>query len=338
MSKEVKKKGGEIIMNHFATVYFDGEPHDLRTELASGVKVYSDVMPLMGINIKDLSGSEKNAIESLIATVDGSDYISTILSGLLRGLAYSADEGLLPITAEPPFDKLIDPFLKVFETSNKNNIGSDLNTMKDVIFILSDEGVFVAIDSGNSTALSNVFTKEDENGKTVIRKVIDILTVNNHTKPLVATLTEISVAMLSESMGLDGETAQLYDNVKAGVKETLTIKSTDYATDEEYVEALSTSLNETLVANDINVEPEIVDSMAAYIKDNYKDLDEISDDEINDVILSYYDSYLEYQKNNPGGSGGGDVGGDAGGDVDGDNLGGYITDGDGNIDDNGIVG
>ena len=316
--------GGDVLMTHFATVYIDGEPCDLRGELASCAKIYAEAMPLMGVNIKELSEDDKSAIDSLIGAIGDSEYMSTLLSGILRGLAYSADNGYLPITAEPPFDKLIDPFLGVFESSNKENLKSDLDTIKQVLFIMSDEGVLVAIESG-SDSLSDVFTKKDASGDTVIRRIIDVITANEHTKPLVATLTEISVAMLCESMGLDGETAELYDNVKDGVYTALSIKSTDYDTEEEYVTAISDSLEQTLAANDITLEKDIIDSMATYVSENHKDLDSISDDEINDVLLSYYDAYLEYLNSNPEAGGSTPDGGD-------DSL-----DGDGNIDDGGLT-
>ena len=293
--------GGEAIMTHFATVPIDGEPMDLRHELVSGIKIYLEAAKLSGVDMKDLSASDKSAIDALIDAIGDSDYVMSLVAGVLRGVAYSVDNEHLQIEAEPPFNKMIDPTLKVFESCNKDNLVGDLNTVKDVIFILSDEGVFTAIDSGNSTAVSNAFTREDENGKTVVRKITDILNQNEHTKILVSTITEISVAILCETMDLEGDTAELYDNVRGGIKNTLdTVKSDDYETEEEYVEALSSSLNQTLLENDINLEPEIVDSMAEYIKDNHKDLDDASPEEVDDIILSYYDSYLEHKQNNPG--------------------------------------
>lgn len=293
--------GGETVMSHFATVYIDGEPQDLRSEFVSGIKIYTEITHLSGVNFKDLSDTDKASVNSLLDAINESDFVLTLISGLLRGLAYSADNGYLPLEVEEPFDKMLDPFLGVFESSEKDNLRADLDTIKEVMFILSDEGVFVAIDSGNATALSNAFTREDEEGTTVIRKISDILSLNPRTKPLVSTITEISVAILCETMDLDGETVQLYESVKDGVYNVINMKSADYETEEEYVEAVSTTLNETLVQHDINLEPEIVDSMAEYISENYKDSDNISDEDIDDVILSYYDSYLKQQKNNAGG-------------------------------------
>ena len=49
--------------------------------------------------------------------------------------------------------------------------------------------------------------------------------------------------------------------------------------------------------NGIELDPEIVGGIADYIDENVEVKDEYTDEEINDVILSYYDVYLEYQKN-----------------------------------------
>ena len=40
---------------------------------------------------------------------------------------------------------------------------------------------------------------------------------------------------------------------------------------------------------------ELADKLAEYVSDNFSDIEEISDDEINDLILSYYDAYLASQ-------------------------------------------
>mgnify|MGYP003316105506 CR=1 FL=1 len=66
--------------------------------------------------------------------------------------------------------------------------------------------------------------------------------------------------------------------------------------------------------------------MAEYIESKYDELDleNITDDEIDDIILSYYDAYLEYLKQNPDANPGG-----------GNNN--PPIDGDDNIDDDGVV-
>ena len=297
----INSVGGDAILTSLATVDIDGEAADLRGELSVGVKLYAEGMKLEGVDFKALTADDKSAIEGLIGVVNGSDYLTALTSGLFRGIAFSADEGYINVGAEPPFDKLIDTLFDVFKTSSKDNLAADLDTIKEVLYILSDDGVLLALESEEEGAIEDALASEDVDGNTAIRRLIAIINENEHTRPLVATLTEISVAILCEDLGVDGDTAELYENVKAGVEDVLSIKSDDYANDDEYVEAISASLNETLTANNIELKPEIIDTMADYIKDNHKDLENITDEEINDVLLSYYDAYLEYIQSNPEG-------------------------------------
>ena len=100
---------------------------------------------------------------------------------------------------------------------------------------------------------------------------------------------------MSQQAGISENAQATYDNIKASInKDILSIKKEDYATDEEYVTEVSCALDNTLKENNITLEKEIVDSMAQYVTDNYSDIDEITDEQVNDIILSYYDAYLDY--------------------------------------------
>ena len=50
--------------------------------------------------------------------------------------------------------------------------------------------------------------------------------------------------------------------------------------------------------NGITVSDDIADEMAQYVADNYEDLhlenaEDIDDDKVSDVLISYYDAYLK---------------------------------------------
>ena len=117
-------------------------------------------------------------------------------------------------------------------------------------------------------------------------------------------VTELSVALISSSIGLDEDATEVYNNVKEGMKDVLAIKPTDYPDTEEgkeqYKEDLSKELDTTLKENGIELEPEIIDGIADYIDENVEIKDEYTDEEINDVILSYYDAYVKYLEENGG--------------------------------------
>ena len=146
--------------------------------------------------------------------------------------------------------------------------------------------------SGDTALLTDIFTKKDENGDTLITRLTAKLNSNERTAPLVSTFTEISIQVMADSFGgvIDAET---YDNVKDGIKDIISIDKESYDTHEEYVGAISDSLNDTLTQNGIEVEKDIIDEMAGYVADNYSEVEDLTDAEINDIILSYYNAYLQ---------------------------------------------
>ena len=83
----------------------------------------------------------------------------------------------------------------------------------------------------------------------------------------------------------------IYENVKTGVNDVLALNESDYATRDEYIAAVSTELDETLKANDIKLDEATLETMSNYIADNYSDVDEITDEDINRALLSYYSSF-----------------------------------------------
>jgi phenylalanyl-tRNA synthetase alpha subunit len=94
--------------------------------------------------------------------------------------------------------------------------------------------------------------------------------------------------------GITGEEAeQLYEGVKSGLTDVVNIKKDDYETEEEYKDAVSESLNETLIENDIQLPTETVEELADHVIENFGDMDvsELTDEQVTSIILQYYDIY-----------------------------------------------
>ena len=65
---------------------------------------------------------------------------------------------------------------------------------------------------------------------------------------------------------------------------------------------LSNTLDSTLKDNGIEIEKEVVDTMAEYMDKEYIQTEKIKNDSLNDeqftdILLNYYDAYLEYLEN-----------------------------------------
>ncbi|MBQ7387664.1 MAG: hypothetical protein IJW03_05820 [Clostridia bacterium] len=292
--------GGDAVLDSFATVENDGEKINLRDEVVSAVSIVTEVSTMKDVDWKALSKEHQGVLNSAVETLDESEYLSIVVSSTLRSMAHAVENGVVPFEVTAPFDVLVNSVVSLFATSNEDNVASDIGSILSVYYILCDERVLDVLGSGDNDAILDCLV-EERDGTTVIGKVIAALKENEHTKPLVSTLTELSVTVMSSHLGLGEDSAQVYTNVKEGLKDVLAIKPSDYEDSEEgkakYKEDLTHSLDTTLKENGIELEPEIVGGIADYIDENVEVKDEYTDEELNDVILSYYDVYLDYQKN-----------------------------------------
>ncbi len=302
--KTVNALGGDAVLDSFATVEKDGNRINLRREVVDAVSVVTELSTMKDVNWKAMSKEHQAVLNSAVDTLEESKYLSVIMSSLLRGMASAVESGVVPIQAEAPFDGLINSVVALFATSDENNIAGDIDSILSVYYIFCDERVLEVIEGGDSDAMLNLLTTERD-GTTIVKRIIAALKENEHTRPLVASLTELSVnimaGQMSDQLGGGENSAEIYQEVKEGIKDVLAIKPTDYPDTEEgkvqYKEALTESLDTTLKDNGIELEPEIVGGIADYIDENIEVKDEYSDEEINDIILSYYDVYVDYLNN-----------------------------------------
>ena len=300
----VKALGGKAVLNAFGTVKNDETKFNAREELFSlAEKAPREISSLSKFNIESMSEKEKAAISSLIDLIGDSEFLSTVTSGALEGVANATQTGDIKIKAEGSTQQLVDTALTIFSTSTKDNIKKDLTSLADIFFILSDNGVITALNDGSD--LSKLLTQKDENGQTVLKQVTSIIDENKRFAPLETTLVEISLSMLATELpGGQTVSKETYENVKTEFKDIIALEKPAKEDEEAYNEYLgnvSSSINETLAKENIVLEQEIVDNMAVYVADNYGGAEtELTDEEFNDIMLNYYDSYLAYIENPEG--------------------------------------
>lgn len=294
----IGKCGGNLLYRGIATVEIDGKDCDMTKLLPDVTLIVSKGIKIGSADFTNLTPENEQTINELLDVLEGSQYLSEIVAGAVRSVANACSNGAVELPLEPPFDTFVDSAISIFTTTDTTNLHTDLDTISEVLFILSRDGVFSAFDSG-SDALLDIFTKCDANGDTTIKRIVNTINKNERIKPLVNLITKLSVSVMADQIGMDENTADAYENIKTGINEkVMKINKADYATEDEYVDALSDSLHETLNENNVQLEKGIVDNMAQFIADNYSDKTEIADDEIDEVILSYYDAYIDYMEEN----------------------------------------
>jgi hypothetical protein len=204
-------------------------------------------------------------------------------------------DGVIPVSVPAPYDIILNPAITMFATSDENNFRSDVDTLLDVYFILSDSGILKSFgQEGQENAMRDAFIVKDDNGETTINKIVGKLNQNEHMRPIVKSITDMSLMMLSGSLGTDVNVVETYDSVKSGMQEVIAIDRNAY-TDEEYKAIRNETLNNTLIENNITLTPEEVDGIGDYIDEHYGEDNELTDEEFNDIIFSYYDVYMSLQ-------------------------------------------
>ena len=292
--------GGDAINAQLteASMAIDETTDDPGREIGVGIAIYATVTDLGETNWQALTPADKDAIGRIIDLASESELYSTIVSGLLHTVALSVEEGYINIEAEAPFDQFVTDIINIFIGMTPDTLGEDLDTLKNLYFLLSDRGVLEAItDSGD--AVTAALIKTNSEGVTVINEAIAILKEGSpRIQAIITTLTKLSVSVIAGNLGLDEEAHELYENVKESLNTVLSEipKEDDFATPGEYKDAVATEINSALAENDIELEDEIVDGIADYyVNSGLDEYDELTDENINDIILSYYDAYLKMQ-------------------------------------------
>ena len=293
----VMQCGGEYVYSALTAVNLNGPRQDARDVFYSLIGTACDVYFLTDADFAALAPEDEETLRSLVARLDENPELAKLVSGLCRAVASASEADDFTLSLGDPYDGFVLSFLHIFADSDAENIKGDLSTLAEVYILLSDNGVLTAF-TEDSDAVVDKLTQKNEAGDTVINQVIAELRANARTKPLVTQLTKFSVSLMAGQIGIEGVTEETYESVKEGVHTLLSIKK-EGKTEEAYKEEVKTTLNQTLTENNIDLSDEIVDEMAQYVSDNYEnlnigELEEMDDDKVTDVLLSYYDAYLKY--------------------------------------------
>jgi hypothetical protein len=206
------------------------------------------------------------------------------------------------------------------EKTNETTLGENLTTFVNVYFLLSDEGVLAVFDktedgaTTNEDALTEALTKKDEDGNTVLNKVINELDKNENTRTLIPLVGKLAVTALYDTLGIPEGAEEAYEAVKDGISDVLALDTTNMS-EAEAKASVTETLTETLDGIGISVSAdgaegtissEAVEVMADYVLENQQaikdkleqeniDPENISDADILNVLLSYYTEFLEKQ-------------------------------------------
>lgn len=301
--KLVRGFGGDAMFGSITTVTVGDEEVDMKKEAIVIAEIIADGYPLMdgSASWSELRESDKRALTAILEDVGDDEYTANMIAGVLRGVVKAHESGYFNFGFEEPLKGFLDEFVHIFANSDRTTVEGDLKTFLDVYFILNDAHVLSHFGGGDSSNVAEeLLGATDENGTKVITKIIDKLSENPRTASLVTSLTKFSLKLMAESAGNllpEGTDAdQIYEDVKVGMQDVLLNVNDPSIPEEEKHEVVKESLNNTLIESgvvsaDAPLSDEAMNSITDYVMENYAGKEELTDDDINNAIFSYYNQY-----------------------------------------------
>lgn len=291
--------GGKAAYEQMVNVKIGGEKLNMAEESKGVLKLFSDASPLMSKDFdwKQPNEDQKKAFQNLVSDIGGNDLISSLVSDTMRGFAACVDNGDIKLPFEGTNKDLMDDVFGIFRTSTKDNIEEDLDMIVDVYLIMCEKDLINAFNRADNEEMRELLTEKDEDGKTIIDVILNRLNESERGKPIVHSFTKISLTLMQGAIGGDIDSAQLYEEVKDDIQTVLSHNKEDFETVEEYKEAVKDDLNKALEENNLSISEDVKDHMVDYIEQNFSNKSDITDDDINDAILSYYNAYASARGN-----------------------------------------
>ena len=288
--------GGEAAYNQMVNIRIGGEKINMAEESKGILKVLSDAIPLIdpNFNWKNPTENQKQAMEKIVVDVGDNELLSSLLSDFMRGVSTCIDNEELNLPFDGTNKDLMDDVFSIFRTSTKDNIEEDLDMIVDIYLLLCEKDLLDAFNTADNEVMRELMTDKDENDKTVIDLIIDRLNQSERGKPIIRSFTKISLTLMS---GGDEDSAKIYEEVTDDIHTVLSHNKADFDTPEEYREAVEKDLDKAFEENNLTVSEEVKQNMIDYIEENYSDTTDITEDDINDAILSYYQAYANAKQN-----------------------------------------
>lgn len=309
--------GGDAALEKIATVEIDGQKKDLRNEFNVVIKLGYDISKLSETDFLALTEGDKSIIDGIVDECDSSIIVSRITCGVVNGIADAISGGVIPVQVTDTYYNILMEAVAILgsEKTNPATLGQNLTTFKNIYYTLSDNGVLAVFKQGEDGAtategdITAALTNKDENGDTVLNKIINELDKNENTRSLIPLVGKLAMAALYDSLGIPEGSEEAYEQVKETIQEVLTVDTSDPNAKETIEESLTETLeNIGITVSDNGAEgtisSEAIEVMAEYVMDKQDeikekleqeniDIENISDADILNVILSYYTNFLE---------------------------------------------
>lgn len=275
------------MVDSFATITVDGKETNLVYELDTVVLILLDMSGIENNDYVELSEEQKEILLSAADSIEESPYLTSLIASMFSDLGHAAENNAFPVEIGDSYETLIHSMFHVFATSSKDNLHTDIDTLLEVYFILCDSGSLKAYGTqGGEEEMKAGLLETDADGVNVITKVVDKLNENEHMKPVVTAITEMTIKMLAGQLGLDYDTLEAYNDIKDGLNNVLAMDKSA----EGYEEARDAEIDKVLTEQGVELDDTTVNEIGDYIDENFEDVEELTDEQINEIILYYFET------------------------------------------------
>ena len=296
----IDKFGGKAVYESMITVSINDTKYHMGEECVDAIKVVTDLLPIITpeYNWQHPTPEQKEALSNVVIDIGDDELIASLVSDIMRGVAACVRGEVVDIGLTGAPKKLMSDVMYMFTTCTKETVKGDLQLLVDIYLIMCDDNLISAFVSADSEEIRHVLTEKREDGSTPIEHIIDRLNSYDRSTYIVTSFTKLSISTIMGSTEFDETTEQLYESVKDDILTVLNHNKSDFETEEEYKQAVTDDLDKALADNNLEIEESVKQSMVDYIADNYGDFEgEITEKEINDALLSYYQSYANNKGN-----------------------------------------
>ena len=297
--KMITKFGGEKLFKSITSVSVDKKPIDARESVYNILHITEEWKRLDNVDLAQMNEEQRAALTEIVDTLSEDPYTAHATAAVVRTMMKTevVRESVLEKFDEP-FRSFFDEWIEVLSQCTKDTLHEDMDTILDVIIIMSDHGVLESFMAHDADMMKDSLTRIDENGENVISLLTARFNENERTAHLVVTLARLSLTLMvgENDLTLTDETLDTFNNIKSGLNDTLlTIDKSTYGEDTEaYVNDVASALDTTLTANGIELDDAAIEDMAEYISDNNEmisELESMDDTTLTNILIQYYLSH-----------------------------------------------
>jgi hypothetical protein len=158
-----------------------------------GAIIGADISVLDGKDVTALGDGEIASVSHAVKVASDNPFFCPIVLDLLSVVTDNLNAKSLGIDETGVFAEFADQIISIFATADKNTLYSDVETLLKVVSEIREAGVF----DGEFT--SEKLLKKDENGKSAVGEIVDILSANDRYSGLCTALSKRSPSNFSQS-------------------------------------------------------------------------------------------------------------------------------------------